>query len=228
MKKLLLFDIDGTLLKAGGAGLRGMARACKEVFQIEDLWSGLRVDGRADSSLIREVVRHHLGREITEQEKGVFVKNYMSHLETEVALATAFEVLPGVRELVEHLAGRKDVILGLQTGNYEEAAYIKLRRAGLEGYFAFGGFGSDSEDRPTLVKHAIERGQTLARSGINSKRTFVIGDTEHDITAGKANGVKTLAVFTGWTPRERVEAAGPDHSLESFADLDAFLEIIES
>lgn len=228
MKKLLLFDIDGTLLKAGGAGLRGMARACKEVFKIEELWSGLRVDGRADSSLLREVVRHHLGREISEAEKTLFVKNYMSQLETELAIASGFEVLPGVQNLIEHLISRKDVVLGLQTGNYEEAAYLKLRRAGLDSYFQFGGFGSDSEDRPTLVKHAIDRANGRLKSGISPKRTFVIGDTEHDITAGKANGVKTLAVFTGWTPRERIEAVSPDHALESFADLDAFLEIIES
>jgi phosphoglycolate phosphatase len=178
---IALFDIDGTLLRAGGAGRT-------------DPWivaQGLAkhgVDG--DEALVAEVLNR-----------------YLVHLPEQLDLARTFEVLPGAIPLLRTLAARSDVALGLGTGNTESAAYAKLARGGLDAFFSFGGFGSDHPDRAELLRVGLDRGRRHA-SAHSEARAVVIGDTPHDVRAARAIGADCIAVSTGHYRAAALEAAG--------------------
>jgi phosphoglycolate phosphatase-like HAD superfamily hydrolase len=132
-------------------------------------------------------------------------------------------VLEGVEDLLVQLQ-KEDVLLGLTTGNLEPIAYAKLGRVGLDNYFSFGGFGSDSEERPGLVKKALERASNLYH--YQGDRVFVIGDTPRDVAAAKPFHLYTLAVATGSYTSQELAHCGADYVLEDLKDLDQVLEII--
>lgn len=152
-------------------------------------------------------------------------KRYLELLPGELASAK-FHLKPGVNELLSLLAAKKDILLGLETGNLKIAAYMKLKQGKIDGYFKFGGFGSDSESRPGLVRKAIQRAQQKSAEKIRPENIFIIGDAPNDVNAGKEVGVMTIAVGTGLIPREEVLAAGPDYFLADLSDIPAFLKII--
>ncbi len=130
--------------------------------------------------------------------------------------------MKGVVELLERLKVR-DAVMGIVTGNLEDIAWQKLRKAGIDKYFSVGGFGSDSPIRTELVKIAIKR----ARMASGPDRVFLIGDTPKDIIAGKEAGVKTIGVATGMYSREELKKAGADYVLDNLEDADEFLRIVE-
>src|SRR5262245_65415355 len=116
------------------------------------------------------------------------LENYLTHLQQEVNTSATYRILPGIDEVLGELTERPDVLLGLATGNIERGARIKLERGNLNQYFAFGGFGSDSEDRTTLVRRAAEIGASRSGAALSSSDVFVIGDTPRDIAAGREAG----------------------------------------
>ena len=165
---IALFDIDGTLLRAGGAGRRAVELALGEVLdEIAELdeevsLQSVEFAGRTDPWIVRTALMQYgvaaddaLIREV--------LRRYVAHLPRELERASAFEVLPGVLSLLAELSDRDDLVLGLGTGNTEPAAYAKLARGGLDSFFAFGGFGSDHAERPELLRTALHRG--LERTG---------------------------------------------------------------
>jgi phosphoglycolate phosphatase-like HAD superfamily hydrolase len=133
--------------------------------------------------------------------------------------------MPGVKELLDTLSECEDVVMGLETGNLEPAAYLKLKRGGIDGYFSFGGFGSDAANRTELVRTAIKRG-LATHSEIPDEDIYVIGDSPHDITAGKNLGINTIAVGTGLVAREKILATQPTYFLKDLSDVAAFLRYI--
>ena len=123
-------------------------------------------------------------------------------------------------------SSRKQVVLGLETGNLEPAAYMKLQRGGIDGYFSFGGFGSDSEERAEFIRTAITRARNIDHDFIPDENIYVIGDSPHDIAAGRSAGVKTIAVATGSAGRETLMAQSPTHFLPDLRDTTVFLRCI--
>lgn len=207
---IALFDIDGTLLRAGGAGRRAVEIALDEV--LEDLDEDVSLEhvefaGRTDPWIVRTALTQY-GVPADDSLIDDVIRRYVSHLPRELRLATAFEVLPGVLPLLDELRERDDVILGLGTGNTEHAAYAKLARAGLDSFFSFGGFGSDHSDRAELLRAGRKRG--LGRAGVPAEqvRVVVIGDTPHDVAAARAIGAHCVAVCTGGYDRSSLHAAG--------------------
>jgi phosphoglycolate phosphatase-like HAD superfamily hydrolase len=212
---VILFDIDGTLLLTGGAGTSSLARVFEEMFEAKGSIEGVAVHGQTDPAIIQAISRRWLGRELSEDEIARLVERYLIHLEERLAASTTFRVLPGAHAIVEALSSREDAVLGLATGNFEPAAYAKLRRAGLERYFPFGGFGSDSIDRSELTRRGVERGRAIAGADAPA---LVIGDTIFDVRSGRAAGAQVLAVATGNASQEELVAAGADWTAAGLDD----------
>ncbi|MEW6516456.1 MAG: HAD hydrolase-like protein [candidate division FCPU426 bacterium] len=200
---LWLFDLDGTLVRTGGAGMQAMEQAFTEVMGWREPLAGISPAGRTDPSIVHEVSEKQRGRGMSEAEMERVFGRYLELLEQTLAAAPAFRVLPGIREFLEQAQARPDTWLGLGTGNLEFGAQLKLKRGGLDGYFRFGGFGSDAVDRVDLLRKAVARGETLRGAPLPPERVIVVGDTPHDVAAGMAIGARTVAVATGpFTPAQ--------------------------
>jgi phosphoglycolate phosphatase len=198
--RLLLFDIDQTLVNTGGAGLRALDRACFKLFALEKAMDGISPHGKTDPAIAREILRVRLGLAADSVVPALIsstLEAYTGFLEEEVQTSPAYRVLPGIAALLDEMLPRTDVMLGLATGNIEPGARIKLERGNLNRYFTFGGFGSDSEDRAELVRRGAEKAADKNGARIAPSNVFVIGDTPLDIEAGRSAGFNTVGVATG-------------------------------
>ena len=205
---IALFDIDGTLLRAGGAGRRAVELALGEVLggrEDVDLQS-VEFAGRTDPWIVSEALTKY-GASPDDALISAVLRRYVSLLPEQLAQAEAFEVLPGVASLLTKLSERTDLVLGLGTGNTERAAYAKLARGNLDSFFSFGGFGSDHVERAELLRVGLERGRQRAAEA-REVRTVVIGDTPHDVRAARAIGAECVAVTTGSFDGSTLRAAG--------------------
>jgi phosphoglycolate phosphatase len=223
--KLVLFDIDGTLLLTGGAAGRAIQRAVKAFFGLEELPDGVRPDGKTDPWIVRELlVACDQSSKWNGSLSSSFCETYLKCLEEEMGKSTT-EVLPGVMSLLQRLGEAPGYRLGLATGNIEEGAWLKLRKAGLDRFFSYGGFGSDSEDRTEVVRTAVRRG--LAASGLREAGpAFVIGDTPFDVFHAREAGARSIAVASGSYGMEALAQSRPDFLVESLHPPDRILEIL--
>jgi len=225
LKKLLLFDIDGTLLRAEGATHKAITRTYKELFHAQKTIDIGSLIGATDCGIFKDAANKLLGRQLSDSEMKAVEKRYLELLPGELA-AASFQVKPGVKELLPLLCGMKNIVLGLETGNLEPAAYMKLKQGNIAGYFKSGGFGSDSENRADIIRKAIERAGIVSGASFKPGDIFVIGDAPNDMISGKAAGAVTIAVATGILPWEQVKAAGPDYCLKDLTDIRTFLHYI--
>jgi phosphoglycolate phosphatase len=216
--KMLLFDVDLTLVATGGAGVRALDRAFEERLEISDAMASITPHGKTDPSIVREVChRNRIINPIDIESITVDILNmYLTYLEEEVSRSEGYRVLPGILELLKAIHPLETVQLGLATGNLESGARIKLERGGLNAFFRFGGYGSDAEDRVELVKRAAREGSGASGRVVASEDTFVIGDTPRDIDAGRKAGFRTVGVATGSYSLEELEKAGADLAIDDF------------
>jgi phosphoglycolate phosphatase len=222
MRRLVLFDVDNTLLYSGGAGSLAMDRAFREVFGIQDGFRNVEFTGRTDTAILRDaLVQHGLPRSFQESLER-FKDAYFQHLPATLREVKG-RVMPGVPELLAALEAQGQVGLGLSTGNFRQGAMMKLAHYGLGRLFADGGFGDDAEDRALVVKTAIERMAGSSPLPEGNRSVFVVGDTPLDIDSATANGARALAVATGRHSMEELRAAGADLL---FADLSDTQEVL--
>ncbi len=216
--RLLLFDIDGTLLTADGAGRRALVRSFAELEQ--DLSTIERIDlrGMTDRAIVRESLLAS-GKLADEPTIDLILGRYVALLVEELRQSQAARALPGVARLLSRLQGEPGIFLGLGTGNVAEGAAAKLRVAGLEGYFCFGGYGSDALVRGEVLRIGKERGQALA--GSTDCDVVVIGDTRRDVEAALAIGAVPIGVETGGVTRAELLAAGAAHVFRDLEDPEA-------
>ena len=204
---VLLFDVDGTLLSAGGAGRRALERAfaarCGTAAPLHDV----RFNGMTDPGIVRAGLER-LGRAVSPPLVAAILDDYVGLLDEELARATGFQVYPGVVTLLDALAAHRHVAIGLGPGNVREGARRKLEHAELDGHFGFGGFGSDHEDRAALLRIGVARGADRLGCEPGACRTIVIGDTPHDVAAARAIGADSLGVATGGCALSALRAAG--------------------
>ena len=226
-KKVLLFDIDGTLIRAGGAGRKALIRAGEVLYGRKNVCSELSLAGHTDLWNFSEAFRAGAGRKGTPEEIERLHQEYLKQLPFYVkkALREKSYILPrGIAPLLKRLSREKGLLLGLGTGNMERGARIKLEPSGFNGYFAFGGFGSDSFHRAILLKKAAAR----ARKHMNGYRgpvdVFVIGDTPLDVAAGKKAGFKTVAVGTGFAEWKDLVGSKPDYLARDFRGISKWLK----
>jgi phosphoglycolate phosphatase-like HAD superfamily hydrolase len=221
--RLILFDIDGTLIKCG-IQVRGIfSKALIEVFgQTGDL-DGYDFSGKIDTQIVLDLQEGAgLSRRQVEEKLPLFKEVYVDLLERDLDGTKMLE-LPAVPALPRALAGRADVTLGLLTGNWEAGARVKLSRFNLNPFFPFGAFGDGQLERTGLPPVALERAKEYTGREFQSEDTVIVGDSILDVAAARAHGIKSVAVATGWTPAEKLESAGADWvipSLEHFDDLD--------
>ena len=218
---LYLFDIDGTLLRAGGAGARALDRVIAARYGIRGAMAGIDAGGKTDPWILEEMFAARMGRAPADHEIDAVLDAYVPVLAEECAKSERFRVLDGAFEVTAWLAARGCTV-GIATGNILAGAQVKLARAGLTERFAFGGYGSDSAIRAELVAKAIERGE--AHAGTKASHVVVVGDTMHDVRAAKACHALCVAVTTGTEPRSALEAGGADAVLDSLHELPAWHE----
>jgi phosphoglycolate phosphatase-like HAD superfamily hydrolase len=211
-----LFDIDGTLIHTRGAGMAALREGMREAFGIAEPTDRVEVHGRTDRGITRDFFRHHGVDDIPEHWER-FREAYLRVL-PETLAARPGTVLPGILPLLQTLAARGNVALGLLTGNTREGARIKLAHYGLDRYFTFGGFGDDHLERDDVAREALAAVTRRLGGNVNLKRVWVIGDTPTDVSCGRAIGARVIAVATGNHSREELAAAGPDHLALDFAD----------
>jgi phosphoglycolate phosphatase len=226
IRKVLLFDLDWTLIYTGGAGVRALDHAFESLFGVPQAMKTVTPDGKTDPAICREMIRVLLKREPRDGEIEKLCRGYLDRLAIEVPDGPGYRVLPGIPKLLEALSGLPGILMGLGTGNLEEGAQIKLARADLMKYFRFGGYGSDSEDRPTVLRTAVQRGEKLAKKKFSPKDIVVIGDNIRDVQAGKAISAVTVAVASGPMPYEDLSASKPDHLFHDFSDLQAVMKVL--
>ncbi len=227
-KKLVLFDIDGTLLRVRGISRQSLIDALREVFGTEGTAATHNFAGKLDSVIIKEVMRA-AGFSDAEIQKGFQeAKRRYIHYFKQHAQRKHIEVMAGIYELVEKLAQDERVVLSLLTGNFEESGRHKLALPELNDYFAFGAFADDAETRNALPAVAVQR--AFERTGIHfkGKDVVIIGDTEHDVNCAKVLNSKCIAVATGHYTVAQLQALNPDYTFENFANVDAAFDAIMS
>ncbi|MBZ0272765.1 haloacid dehalogenase-like hydrolase [bacterium] len=235
-EKLLLFDLDGTLLLSGGAGARALDRAFLELYGVSGAFEGIKPAGKTDPMIIREIVRKH---EIRGDELAIVGKVaglYERYLADEMPISPNARMMPNVVPALEYLAARSDAILGLLTGNFERCARIKLARFDLNRFFAFGAYASDSEVRAELVPIAVAKAEEHTGRAIGlGPHVFVIGDTPMDVACALDNGVTSVAVATSSYTPEALTECGAHLCFDDLSDaagfyaaIDAFIAMPES
>ena len=213
----VLFDIDGTLISTGGASDRAWKRAFKELQGVDVDVPAVTGKGVPDPAVGKVVFEKAIGREPTREEADALMRRRLDHLAEEVENSPGYVVKDGVEELLDRLID-DGILLGLTTGNVEEAAHIKLARANLNRFFSFGGYGSDSTDRTELTRRALERGALVSGGTLEPAEAVAVGDTPLDVEAGHGAGIRVIGVATGSFSADQLRDAGADHVLGTLED----------
>ena len=214
---VVLFDVDGTLLSTGGAGARSWRWAFEKLHGIPADIRRSSEAGMTDPVVGRATFRATLHRDAGADELQELLAAYLERLPYEVASSDGYRVLPGVESLLMELCRGGDLI-GIVTGALETAARIKLARGRLNRFFAFGGFGSDSEDRIGLTARAIERAAVILDSSIDPAAVFVVGDTPRDMEAAVGVGAVPVGVASGRYRTDELRAAGARNVVSSLVE----------
>jgi phosphoglycolate phosphatase-like HAD superfamily hydrolase len=217
-KRLILWDIDMTLVNTGAAGQHALVRATIERFGGNGDLNGVEIAGRTDVAIAHQILRKH-GTPVTRGNVDSFLDRYVALLPEELPKRDGC-VLPGIRQLLEELAQQPDKTLGLLTGNLKRGAQLKLGHYDLWQFFPFGAFADDHHDRNVLGPCAVDRAAAHAGFQFHPQQVDVVGDTGHDVACGKAFGARTIAVATGSWPRQRLAECQPDFLFDDFANVD--------
>ncbi len=224
--RLVLFDIDGTLLSAGGISARALAEALGEIFGTSGPMAGYDFSGKTDPLIVRELMT---AAGFSAEEIGRRMADTLALYRGRLAASLRPEHVtpkPGVGDLLEVLAREPSVTLALLTGNLEPCARLKLAPLGVNERFGFGAFGSDHEDRHRLPAVAVERAFVATGRRFEGKGIVVVGDSIHDVRCGRSLGVRAVAVASGRTGRETLAGESPDALLADLSDTGASLEAI--
>jgi phosphoglycolate phosphatase len=223
---IILFDVDGTLVLTGGAGARSMALAFEEIFSIRDAFAGIAMPGRTDAWILADAAALH-GIPAGSADLARFREIYLRHLARELQHPGPRKgVMPGVNALLDTLVQREQVYLALLTGNYEDAARIKLEYFDLWRYFRCGAFGDDASDRNQLLPRAMTRVSACGGPAVPASQVVVIGDTPLDVQCAAAGGARSIAVATGNYDVAALEAAGADMVLRDLSDAGTILDFL--
>jgi phosphoglycolate phosphatase-like HAD superfamily hydrolase len=224
-QRLVLFDIDGTLLSAGRVARESILAAVEKAYgwKAEPAHQDRRrydFSGKTDPQIVRELVIDAVGRERCEENLPLALGLYVEELERRLTPETVV-LKPGISQLLARLEAEARVTLGLLTGNLERGARIKLEPPGLNDYFPFGAFGSDSADRYELPAVAVRRAREATGVRFEGRSVVIVGDSIHDVACGRSLGVRAVAVATGPTEWDALAAQEPDALLPDFSDVDA-------
>lgn len=224
--KIILFDIDGTLIKAGGAGARALNHAVEAMTGHPEACQSFQLQGATDKANFSNAFKAGAGRKPTGREMAALTRKYVDRLPHEVKTsvkAKNYTKLKGVEKFLIKLAGFRDVLVGLGTGNLKEGAFIKLEPSGLMKHFAFGGYGCDSHHRCKVLEKAVERAARIAGKAIKPNEVFVIGDTHRDVEAAKEAGYHSGAVLDGFGDDRELMRSNPELVAGNFSEMKPWL-----
>lgn len=224
MKHICLFDIDGTLLNTGGAGQLAMERALAREFGVHGPYTDIPSAGRTDRAITTDLFAFH-ELEVSADEWSRFMVTYFNLLPEAMAELDG-RVLPGIVSLLNALADRGDVALGLLTGNFREGAMLKLRHYDIHSHFSFGGFGDEHFDRDDVARVALTDTIRFLNRQVEPTEVLVIGDTPNDVKCARAIGARAVAVGTGIFTFDALQQTRPDHLFADFSDYKTFLELL--
>ena len=223
-KRLLLFDIDGTLVSTGGAGVRSLQLVIQKRYGVHDDLLDVEIAGRTDSGIASSILqKYHV--DPTPKNIEAFLDEYVGFL-PETLSTTDGKILPGISEILIRMKGKTDRVLGLLTGNVKRGAELKLQHYRLWNFFEFGAFADDHHDRNQLGEFARTRAQEKHGHEFDAAQIDVVGDTPHDIACGKAFRARTIAVATGTWSREKLSAFEPDFLFDDLSNVDEVIRTL--
>jgi len=220
---ILLFDIDGTLVRTGGAGKAAMEHALQTAFGVPKLIDTVSYSGRTDRAIGRDLLRVH-GIDPSPENQVRLQEAYLSQLPTRLHTHGG-NVCPGIVELLDVLHPHPGVVLGLLTGNVRVGAKHKLGHFGLWDFFACGGFGDEHFERDDVARMAVAEMRSHLKRDFDAGDVWVIGDTPLDVQCARAVGAKAVAVATGWHPIEELASHSPDYVLADLSNPEELLRV---
>ena len=223
-KRLLLFDIDGTLISSAGAGVQSLKLVLTERFGIADDLHDIEIAGMTDSGIVVSILKKHR-IPATNENITAFLDSYVHFLSQELPRRRG-QLLPGVLELLERVKSRPHLVLALLTGNVSRGAQLKLEHYGVWHFFEFGAFADDHHDRNELGGFARARAKEKHGREFSPEETDVIGDTPRDIACGKAFGARTIAIATGTWSREELAKHQPDFLFDDLSNVDEVMRVL--
>lgn len=224
--RLIIFDIDGTLLLSGTVAKELFGRAFEEVFAMPPLLDDLSFAGRCDRGVLSLLLQRAQAAERLESEFPRFAARYSALMREVYPTAEGPRLMPGAKELLLALRERPEVLLMIGSGNLPQTAQVKLQRFGLDTFFVHGVYGDLHEERAPLFASALKLArEDLGWSGAR-ERSWIVGDTVSDIEAAREVGVKCLAVSTGPTPADLLQEARPDSFFSDLSALEAVLAVL--
>ncbi|NHQ59274.1 HAD hydrolase-like protein [Chlorobium sp. BLA1] len=226
LKKLVLFDIDGTLLSVGRINRSVLGDALKEVYGTEGSTGTHNFAGKMDSVIMYEVLQSAGLSEDDITGKFELAKATYIEMFRDLAKPEDVTLMEGVRELLDELSVRSELMLGLLTGNFEESGRHKLRLPYIDHYFPFGAFADDAKSRNALPPVAVEKAYRITGRRFSDDDVIIIGDTEHDIACARAHNAKSIAVATGTYSAGELKKHKPDVVLENLCQTDLVISEI--
>jgi phosphoglycolate phosphatase-like HAD superfamily hydrolase len=224
-RRLVLFDVDGTLISAGRAARESILAALSSTLGWEGSADGNDFSGKTDPQILRELVVDAVGEGRFDATLPAVLDRYVDELRRRLR-PEAVVAKPGVSALLERLSRDPRVTLGLLTGNIERGARMKLEPPGFNRYFPFGAFGDDSADRYCLPAVAVARAREHTGREFSGESVVIVGDSIHDVLCGRSLGTRSIAVATGPTPAEKLAAGCPDALFSDFNDVTRVAEAI--
>jgi phosphoglycolate phosphatase-like HAD superfamily hydrolase len=225
--KLLLFDIDGTLLSARGIPRRVFLQVIRQRFPDYTNGESLKFSGLTDPLIAQKILQmNHSDHSENERVVEQLINDFLDRLDTEMQHGEKPLIYPGVNALLQSCHKATNCYLGLVTGNMALGAEIKLRAAGLQKYFPVGAFGSDRSDRNLLPPIALKRAAAYYDITFSPDNVWIIGDSVHDVRCAVSNGLHSLAVATGLTPADELAAEHPDILVEDLSDTEKILTLL--
>jgi phosphoglycolate phosphatase-like HAD superfamily hydrolase len=226
-RKLVLFDIDETLIYSDGAGRRAIGNALMNMFGVKTESIKVSMSGKTDQQILCEIMEAGgLSREHYEERIEEWFECYLNILKEEIVKADPYKIHEGVFELLNELEQHPDVSLGLLTGNIEKGARLKLEKFDLNKYFPIGAYGSDAFDRLDLPHIARQRAEAYYKQEFLPTQIVIIGDSIHDVRCAQNYGAVSIAVSTGKTHRSELEALSPTFLFPSLKEVDRVLDAI--
>lgn len=223
--KLILWDIDGTLLHCGSNGTQALNETFLRLYNIGDAFSGAAIGGALDSIILENAMERF---NIDKQDKEKILTLYIQVLEDILEKNDKKKILPGVKEILEYINTRRHIYGCLLTSNFKAGADAKLKSLGLLKYFSTGGYGDISGEKWHAAADAVNRTEQYYGIRFKKENIYIIGDTWYDIECARKLGAKSIAVATGWMSYEQLAEHQPDHIFKDLADYRELIRIIDN